>query len=389
MIKSVVLHNFQSHRKTILEMDKLTVLTGGSNSGKSAVLRALGGLLRNDSVGDYVSHGQKLLKVIVHMDSGIAVEWEKGGGTNQYTIVYPDGREEPFQKVGTDIPEEVAEVIGISPISMEGGQKLHINLHEQLESPFLVGREHTAGYAAKVFGEITSAAKIQAAIGEASKEVRQNNARLKIKKEDSDDLEAKLMGYIDLDNQNSILKSAEAHVAAAETARKVGSRLATLETNIVRVLERLTEADDGIKLLKGTEEVDIEKLEADAATLTRVSKISTQTGSIDDYLRAIDNNLGPLEAIEGDFTITTLEGAALLVSSLEIRNGAILSLDEKIAAQEASYNAATTKLEALDEEIKEACSELESCPSCGQGLTEGAKHFIGEEQHELKNSIHG
>ena len=48
MIRSIELHNFMSHERTIIEpADGLTVLVGPNNCGKSAVVSALGILCEN------------------------------------------------------------------------------------------------------------------------------------------------------------------------------------------------------------------------------------------------------------------------------------------------------------------------------------------------------
>ena len=57
MISRIVIHNFQCHKDLDLDLGRSTVLAGNSNSGKTAVLRALYWVLYNTPSGDsYVSY---------------------------------------------------------------------------------------------------------------------------------------------------------------------------------------------------------------------------------------------------------------------------------------------------------------------------------------------
>ena len=53
-IEKVILENFQSHKFTSVEFDRgLNIIVGASDSGKTAILRAIKWALYNDPAGDY------------------------------------------------------------------------------------------------------------------------------------------------------------------------------------------------------------------------------------------------------------------------------------------------------------------------------------------------
>src|SRR5687768_949930 len=107
MLTQVRLENFQSHKDTTLELGKLTMFTGGSNSGKSAALRGIIGMLKNEAADSYVTwDGSKSLTVTFTFEDGNVVSWNKGSGENTYIVETPDGETRKYEKVGSDVPEE-------------------------------------------------------------------------------------------------------------------------------------------------------------------------------------------------------------------------------------------------------------------------------------------
>src|ERR1043165_8491549 len=93
MIRRIVIENFMSHVRTVIEpADGLTVLVGPNNCGKSAVVSALQALCRNER-GDYmIRHDADAAKVTVETDDGHTITWRKKRGMGgAYTI---DGKSE-------------------------------------------------------------------------------------------------------------------------------------------------------------------------------------------------------------------------------------------------------------------------------------------------------
>lgn len=122
MIESITLTNFQRHGKFHLELDpNVTTLTGSSDKGKSAVLRAFRWVFLNVPSGDaFVRHGSNRCTVTARFD-GHTVARRRGGSTNAYRL---DGR--ILKAFGAAVPAPVAELLNVGPVNFQG----------QLESPF-------------------------------------------------------------------------------------------------------------------------------------------------------------------------------------------------------------------------------------------------------------
>lgn len=108
-----------SHVDTQVDIaDCLTVFTGVSESGKSAVIRGLDQLLRNHPTGiDLLRHGAKRgacseEALVFEGDDGKTHEIvrRRGKSKNEYVL---DGQ--PLLAIGRDVPEEIASLLRLSP----------------------------------------------------------------------------------------------------------------------------------------------------------------------------------------------------------------------------------------------------------------------------------
>src|SRR5208282_2978314 len=86
-----------------LDISGLTVVVGPSNKGKSAIFRALKGLLRNELSAACVRNGQKHpLELTVKLDNHVVTATRARDGSSHYVI---DG--EKFAKLAGAIPEDI------------------------------------------------------------------------------------------------------------------------------------------------------------------------------------------------------------------------------------------------------------------------------------------
>ena len=275
MLTKVTLKNFQSHKHTELELGKLTLFTGGSNSGKSAALRAIIGLLRNDAVDSFVTwDGSKQLEVTFEFDDGNKVTWIKGGGANDYVLETPLGETHTYQKVGAGVvPEEVAEVLRLTPLVMEDGKKSHVNVHAQLESPFLISG--TAGEAARMLGELTAASKIFTAVSEGNRRTKAANAKKKLRREDLTAVRSQLEDFDTLDADLALFAEVEELEKQGVANYECMARLKHLRGDYVRATREATEAAAQLDALKPLVELDLTALVNSADRLARLRTLVT------------------------------------------------------------------------------------------------------------------
>lgn len=148
MIKKLTLHNFQSHKHTEVEFDPhVNVISGSSDSGKSALLRAIYWVINNRPTGNdfLLSHWARDAKGNQKENMYVSVEYdtndicirEKTKTTNTYTL-----NDKTLEAIGIDVPEEVRLFNNFS----------EVNISKQMDAPFLLSE--SAGEVARFFNRI-------------------------------------------------------------------------------------------------------------------------------------------------------------------------------------------------------------------------------------------
>lgn len=170
MINSLLIKNFQSHKKTELEFDEgINVITGDTDSGKSAIVRALNWAINNDPSGEeFRSTWGGKTKVKLTTDKYIIRERGKG---NFYKI---QGVKKPLVSFKTNVPDEIKELLNFSSLNMQ----------EQFDSPFLLAM--SGGEVARYLNKIVhldiidkSHTNIQRVLGGEQQELKTVKASLK------------------------------------------------------------------------------------------------------------------------------------------------------------------------------------------------------------------
>lgn len=380
MLSKVTLKNFQSHKNTELDLGKLSLFTGGSNSGKSAALRGIIGLLRNDAVDSFVTwDGSKQLEVKFEFDDGNKVTWIKGGGANDYVLETPLGETHTYQKVGAGVvPEEVAEVLRLTPLLMEDGKKSHVNVHAQLEAPFLISG--TAGEAARMLGELTAASKIFTAVSEGNRRNKAANAKKKLRREDLTAVRQQLEDFDTLDDDLTLFGEVEELERQIVAGNARLARLKHLRGDYVRATSEAADAQDKIAALKPLVDLDLVALTESADRLTMLSTLRTAHADATtklDKLNRLKQPLADAANVQGlDEAQAIAERLQRLDSLCANYSGALYAKDELTEKQTKLAQAA--KL--IDKALTEAYAELTECPSCGQELTvdEAKEHLLQE-----------
>ena len=183
---------------------------GATDSGKSAIIRALRWLIWNRPVGDaFIHYGEDGVFVNVTTDEIDTIQRAKGPGGNEYRI-----NEQIFKAFGNDIPEDVQKILNMD----------EVNLQQQLDAPFLIS--NSPGEVAAFFNKIAhldqidfGTKNIQSEIRKITGKILHGEDQLKIlevqigKYDFLGDFEAKL---VLLESKNTELASLQSQKAAIE-----------------------------------------------------------------------------------------------------------------------------------------------------------------------------
>src|SRR5258706_5883537 len=139
MIKRIVLDNYMSHARTVIELAPgLTVILGPNNCGKSAIVSALQTLC-GDNDGDFmVRHGEKTCQVTVETDDGHTIAWRRKGKSVSYVL---DGVE--VHRVGRgNLPDDLDALLRLPKVMHPNGDKqFDVHFGDQKAPIFLIDKE--------------------------------------------------------------------------------------------------------------------------------------------------------------------------------------------------------------------------------------------------------
>ena len=140
---TVDIKDFQSLKKAYIELTPgITVITGATNNGKSAIIRAIDSALFNLGDDTMVRGGQRYYGIKISNGSHTMLMARDNVGKNEKTAYqFDEGTVQ--KKVGRGQLEEVSRMFNIREVKMNNGTKMKINFWYQNDKPFLMDK--TAG----------------------------------------------------------------------------------------------------------------------------------------------------------------------------------------------------------------------------------------------------
>ena len=142
-IKTITLINFQNHKHSKFDLTNgINLLVGSSDSGKTAVARAIDFVIYNNSEGnDYVHIGEKHATVEIEFIDGAFIRRTKGDRLNKVEYRYAEDEDlHCWVAFSTTYPEDVVKFLGNPPKSKLLGAMSYSN---QSNKNFLVDLPET------------------------------------------------------------------------------------------------------------------------------------------------------------------------------------------------------------------------------------------------------
>lgn len=224
MIKSIEIKNFQSHSNSFLEFHPgVNIIVGSTDSGKTAILRALRFVVWNRPSGnDFRSHWAE--QTSVKIDVGDVITRLKKDKKNLY---YLNDRE--YTAFGADVPEEIQNSLNIGDI----------NLQKQLDQPFLLTA--SPGEVAHHFNKVANLDLIGEAERKISSWLRKERGNLNSCKDQLKRHREDLAQYKDLHKMEVALEVLEDLQETIETEWKRKQKLESLISDIQQVEKNIDE----------------------------------------------------------------------------------------------------------------------------------------------------
>ena len=387
----VTLHNFQSHKDTVLELSPtVNSLEGVSDSGKSAVLRAMLWCLTNKPDGvAFASNWAKDKKGKLKDEVSVSIDnitRTRTADVNGYTRYTPGGLQSYEALKGT-IPPDIENAINIGSV----------NIQRQMDPPFLLSA--TPGDAARYVNELIGLVEIDSYQKALKGKAHDTANSLKDGAKRLADAEASLAQYDWVDGAKEKV-DALAKIVSECTALEADLQALDALDEVVAISEKMAaeslrcdkvsklidavpdtaKLESEVELLKQAEEVPTldKQLESDKAIveaaeekIQALSKIAAESIDLTADLDVLESSLRADKA-----TCDKLFPAINLLPNLErlIQDG--LAVADEISALEGDV-AAIIELENLTTALEGAQNSLHSaehflhgkaCPICGKPL---------------------
>lgn len=305
---TVDIKDFQSLKKAYIELTPgITVITGATNNGKSAIIRAIDSALFNLGDDAMVRGGQRYYGVKISNDSHTMLMARDNVGKNEKTAYqFDDGTVQ--KKVGRGQLEEVSRMFNIREVKMNNGTKMKINFWYQNDKPFLMDK--TAG---------------------------------------------QLYEFLSLsscDNYARVLKSLGSDV------RSINSDINTLTTEINTYKSLINDKKDFLDKNEGFDLVYQEALEVDSMG-TLLSDVSDILDSVDTTNDTITKLSSFKSDIDAKISLIDMVNVSTMYHDVLSLNSKISSLGELLYY----IDDISTKISQLDTEQKELTSNIDVCGS--------------------------
>lgn len=122
--------DFQSWKTFDLKVNGFTIIVGSSNRGKTAIVRSLRGILRNQVQDAFIRHGQKAVELKLEVEGGPTAVLTRGK-----TLTYKVNGED-FAKLNGDVPQLIKDM-KLGEITI-GSAKLDPTFAGQFDSQFMM-----------------------------------------------------------------------------------------------------------------------------------------------------------------------------------------------------------------------------------------------------------
>jgi energy-coupling factor transporter ATP-binding protein EcfA2 len=377
--------NFQSWKSFTLPVKGFTVIVGPSDRGKSAIIRSLRGVLRNEVGANQIQFGEKEASVILEPETGEVIALSRNSKTTNYSV-----GDEEFAKLNGALPPSMLDLkCGTVDV---GGVKLDPIFAGQFDQQFMLSL--TPNELNAIFGLFSSTEKLTAGkkaassknaeltatakyIATETQESEAKQARLKLLLDDFDEAE------VTFDALALKCRDTETVLDQLDDLKALDEKVLTLSAVLrpIPTTERLEVSVALARMIRGyikaaantakyTEVVSVAL--PDTSKLVRLTELLPKVSK---YIASAKRLKALKSAEKIDPEKWTKAVAALYEKKAPL---SMLSNYLKTISSCTSIKASLEELNSQYQSLSAKLAELQSdgiqCPSCGHYFTTGEKH---------------
>lgn len=352
MLRKVIIKNFQAHEELEFFFHPgVNVITGPSDVGKSAVIRAIRWVLENRPQGTGFLNWETDLKVgcsvTLIFQGGDEITRERTSAHNSYIV---NGVR--LDAVRTDVPKEVTEIANVLPCCLQ----------TQLSPYFLL--QDTSGEVARRLNEVAGLDIISESLKSVNSVERQARADAETAKEEAGAIRISLERLVPLTDAAELLQRAESAWSTVSSMQedigKIGKLCASYRLANLGLLrfKTLSYVEDMLNVAKKQEQ----DLAAYEESLRKVKYAINRLKEIKPKLEKERN----LTIISRKLTVLKdeMEELAYMEKQVERINTLLTNLSSTLEELEQKQD----QIQVVEADLEQMKRELGNCPLCGGKL---------------------
>lgn len=359
MIKSFSIKNFQSHKNTKLEFHTgVNAIVGNSDVGKTAILRAMNWVINNKPGGDSFRSnwgGDTIVELCIDKFK-IIREKSKQDGNCYHLETYLEKKYgngdslHSFKAFKHDIPEEIKQTINFSPL----------NIQSQMDSSFLLS--NSPGEVAKYLNQVVNLDKIDTALKNITRKVKEENHKLEDKKEQLADLNNELEQYNWIIPAEKKLEKIEQLDIGIENTKLCKSTLISIGNEIISIKEKIDKINSILVIEK-----TVNHLISISENISGLKNKSRMLGKLlENIYQIIARILGCNEMIKLEKRVNTLIKLIDNTKQLKKKFASLKTDLNEIKSVNKNYNISIKQINILEKQFKELMPNI--CPLCEQKI---------------------
>lgn len=346
MIDSVTISNFLSHKDTTIEFSPgVNIIVGPTDSGKSAIVKALRWAITNRPMGDGMRSSWGGLTSVAVLVNDQTVLRQRDQGLNQYVI----GNHE-FNAIKGDVPAEILQLLNLTDI----------NLQTQFDSHFLLSR--SPGEVAQTFNKVAHLDKIDIALQNIQRGSREAYRKLEYDKEALKDKEERLLAYDNLPEIEGLIKALEDKESILQSQALKRQEVIQLISAIKRIEDELAE----IEFLGDLDKTVVSVLD----NINRLKVFEIERGHLRNHIESLEDIGEALVEVEVlvlmeqkvDHILEVMKQQTKLKEQERLLNGMLTKLDHLNEGLDLAEKA----VQELEKQFHEELGEGNICPLCEQ-----------------------
>lgn len=339
-IVSVEIENFQAHENLTVNFSNYTGITGPSNKGKTAIVRAINWCLYNNPSGsDFITKGKTKCRVTVTFSDGLAITRTKGSNVNSYDII-PVGEDIiHMEGFGVGPVDEVVKAHGMHEIDFFG-ERQSLNICKQLSQPFFLGESPTTK--ALMIGKLGKTDIIDLSIKNTASDIRSKKAQAKEYKAELKEVKSELSELKGLATMEKALDYADKRL---EKIEYIDAKIKNI-SSITGKIKAYSDKKEELESIVNDEVMAEESIEL----IERAMEINSTLVTAKKMLLTLDQYQSKLAELQSTVDMCTTDDIDKLIEMID----QIIDLTSNINA----IKVKVAKIRALEEKK----AELESLP---------------------------